>query len=171
MRRATGRYIDVREAVRAATELRGLERRLDRSPEDSLERFLLVPHGAVAEARRRALAVGRRAAALAFIHGDGDDALLPVPSHSSPEEGGKPEGERRLVEAAGVGLDRVFKTRPVSALWPTIAPAQDPRSAEHAFHSPKSAPAARELRPAPAQRAMIRSNPETLSARDYAGAP
>ena len=82
-----------------------------------------------------------------------------------------PAGERRLVEAAGVELDTVFRNRPVSASSPKIAPAQHARFAEHAFHSPKSAPAARGFDPAPAQRAMIRSNPETMSARDYAGAP
>jgi hypothetical protein len=45
------------------------------------------------------------------------------------------------VEAAGVGLDRAFRNRPVIAFSPKIAPAQHARSAEHAFHSPKSAPA------------------------------
>ncbi len=46
-----------------------------------------------------------------------------------------------MVEAAGVGLDTVFRNRPILAFSPRIAPAQHARSAEHAFHSPKSAPA------------------------------
>jgi len=45
------------------------------------------------------------------------------------------------VEAAGVELDRLFRNRPVSEFAPKIEPAQLARSAEHAFHSPKSAPA------------------------------
>jgi hypothetical protein len=86
------------------------------------------------------------------------DALLPplrrgtslrlsvgLPSRSSPEGSGRLEGERRLVEAAGVGLGSVFRNRPVPAFSPKIAPAQHARSAEHAFHSPKSAPAGRRV--------------------------
>ena len=83
------------------------------------------------------------------------------------------EGKHKLsrMEAAGVELDRPIRNRPVSAFSLKTATAQHAYSAEHAFHSPKSAPAARGLRSSPVQRAMIRSNPETLSARDYAGAP
>ena len=47
-----------------------------------------------------------------------------------------------VVEAAGVALDRVFRNRPVFAIPRKTASSYAARSAEHAFHSPKSDPAA-----------------------------
>src|ERR1035437_1183804 len=73
------RQLDLEHAPLAATELRLLERHLDRSSEDALEALLLVPNGAVAPERRGALGADHGAAALAFGHGDGDDALRLVP--------------------------------------------------------------------------------------------
>jgi hypothetical protein len=37
-----------------------------------------------------------------------------LPGRSSPEEGGKPEGERRLAERGGFGLDMICEIRPNS---------------------------------------------------------
>jgi hypothetical protein len=55
--------------------------------------------------------------------------------------GERQAGGERSLEAAGVELDTVFRNRPIFAFSPKTVPAQHAGSAEHAFHSPKSAPA------------------------------